>query len=439
MTAAEDYNTAYNALSTADKIIAQHLRKLGENLPSTSDKAWKCAHDGKTGNRKSKKGKDKDRPPKFEKKENATIAQRIEILDWHHANRKNQSKTAAHWDPIYPNLLIKQPLISSWIKDEVKWCTKWAESNRTSNRTTKRVRLVEQPKVNKMLELWTMITLTNGLILTGEVLRQKYHQFARMAGIPEDQWLKLSNGWLESFKARNGLKSWQRHGEAGSSKVKTITEEQLRIQKLIKEGGYTLRNIFNMDETGLFYGMPPDTGLFNCQQSGVKGNKVRITYGFTANAAGTEKLPPIIIGHACCPRALKRKTGEQLGFYYRNNAKAWMTIVIYEEWIRSLDAHFCCQNRHILLLQDNFLAQKWLNDLTNIRVENFEANLTAHVQPMDQGIIRCFKAHYHGLFIGWAFDLYDKGTSPGDIYTINQLEAMRLADIAWREVDLTTI
>jgi ubiquitin-protein ligase len=46
-------------------------------------------------------------PPKqlqFTKKENATLQQHIEILNWYHWNGKNQSKTAKHFDAIYPNL-----------------------------------------------------------------------------------------------------------------------------------------------------------------------------------------------------------------------------------------------------------------------------------------------------------------------------------------------
>ena len=38
-----------------------------------------------------------------------------------------------------------------------------------------------------------------------------------------------------------------------------------------------------------------------------------------------------------------------------------------------------------------------------------------------------------------AIDNYDHGITPALIYTINQLEAMRLADLAWREVDTSTI
>lgn len=75
--------------------------------------------------------------PVFTKKENATLGQRIEILDWYHANDENQSKTAKHFDEIYPNLRIKQPLVSAWVKEEERWREEWACSGA---RTAKRVR-----------------------------------------------------------------------------------------------------------------------------------------------------------------------------------------------------------------------------------------------------------------------------------------------------------
>jgi hypothetical protein len=92
--------------------------------------------------------------------------------------------------------------------------------------------------------------------------------------------------------------------------------------------------------------MPPDRGLMGQQMSGAKGIKKRITYALTTNADGSEKLPPFIIGKAERPRAFKRKTGRQLGFLYRNNAKAWMTTVLYQEWLQNVDQNM----RHILLL-----------------------------------------------------------------------------------------
>jgi DDE superfamily endonuclease len=116
-----------------------------------------------------------------------------------------------------------------------------------------------------------------------------------------------------------------------------------------------------------------------------------------------------------------------------------MMSKIYQEWLRGWDEKLRWEGQHILLLQDNFSAHILPDDLTNVRVENFKPNLTAHVQPNDAGIIRCFKAHYRSKFISRAIDHYDNDIPPALIYEINQLEAMHLADAAWSEVDTTTI
>jgi hypothetical protein len=128
-----------------------------------------------------------------------------------------------------------------------------------------------------------------------------------------------------------------------------------------------------------------------------------------------------------------------LGFYYRNNAKAWMVTIFYQEWILLWDRELEGTGRKIILLQDNFSGHVPPEGLRNIWVMNFEPNLTAHVQPMDQGIIKCWKAHYRAAFIRRAIDRYDQGVTPSNIYKINQLEAMRLADAAWQEIEVKTI
>ena len=117
------------------------------------------------------------------------------------------------------------------------------------------------------------------------------------------------------------------------------------------------------------------------------------------NADGSEKILPLIIGKTAWPQAFQKKTGAQLDFYYWNNVKAWMVMKIYQEWLHDWDEKWQQQDRHILLLQDNFSAHIKPDDLTNAHVKNFTANLTAHVQPNNAGIICCFKAHYCSRFV----------------------------------------
>jgi len=82
-----------------------------------------------------------------------TLAQRIEVLDWYQKNGRNQSATARHFAPLYPNLQIKQPLVSFWVKDEPKWREIWDQSNCQSDRTAKQARQTEHPEISEMMDL----------------------------------------------------------------------------------------------------------------------------------------------------------------------------------------------------------------------------------------------------------------------------------------------
>ena len=104
-----------------------------------------------------------------------------------------------------------------------------------------------------MMYLWVSKAMGDGIILTGKVLHQKWNHFTDLVGVPEDERLHLSNGWLDHFKARHGLKDIKQHGEAALVSADTIEKERKRIQELIKKYGYELRNIFNIDKMDLFY------------------------------------------------------------------------------------------------------------------------------------------------------------------------------------------
>jgi Fe-S cluster assembly scaffold protein SufB len=158
-----------------------------------------------------------------------------------------------HFSPIYPNLAIKQPLVSTWVKEEAKWQEEWAQSS-GGECAAKRVCQTQHPEVTEMLDLWVSKAMGDNILITGEVLRQKWKKFADLTGVPEDECLNLSEGWLAHFKTRNGLKQFKRHSEAGSADPEKVERERRHVQELIKKYGYELRDNFNMDETGLFYG-----------------------------------------------------------------------------------------------------------------------------------------------------------------------------------------
>lgn len=104
-----------------------------------------------------------------------------------------------------------------------------------------------------MLKLWVTKVMADDVHVNGEILHQKWKQFADLAGVPKDEWLILSEGWLIAFKKCCGLKEFKKHGEAGSSTAEDVKKEHICLQELIIKYKYQSKDIFNMDETGLFY------------------------------------------------------------------------------------------------------------------------------------------------------------------------------------------
>lgn len=99
------------------------------------------------------------------------------------------------------------------------------------------------------------------------------------------------------------------------------------MQEILAE--YDPEDRFNADETGFCWRATPDRGLATRQMSGKKANKEWISILPTCSETG-EKLPPLYIGRAKCPRAFKKKSGKALGLQYYNNKTAWMTKKIFE-------------------------------------------------------------------------------------------------------------
>ena len=120
--------------------------------------------------------------------------------------------------------------------------------------------------------------------------------------------------------------------------------------------GYKLKDIWNADETGLFWRALPNKSL-SMKKGRCKGGKYakqRITVLLIVNALG-EKEPPIIIGRSLTPRCFKNVKDKRrsCGSYYYANKKAWMDSELMEEILRTLNKKCAAQDRKILLFTDN--------------------------------------------------------------------------------------
>ena len=96
---------------------------------------------------------------------------------------------------------------------------------------------------------------------------------------------------------------------------------------------YSPDDIYNADETGLFYQcLPNKTYTLKGEKAshGLKESKQRFTVLVATNMSGSDKVAPLIIGKSAKPRCF---SGKKIPFPYQSNSKAWMTGTIWTEWI----------------------------------------------------------------------------------------------------------
>ncbi|SPO27760.1 related to transposases [Ustilago trichophora] len=299
-------------------------------------------------------------------------------------------------------------------------------------------------ELEHLLTDWVDTQQARGVMLNHHLIKQQGQIFqARLnTSLPEDKKLslKFSNGWLQKFSNRNSLSQHKLHGEAGSVDQQFLDQQLPALKQLLHL--YQPEDIWNADETGLFYSMPPVRTIATRPAAGLKKDKTRITILFACNSTGSEKLEPFFIGKADQPRAFKRSTAAQLGIHYAANQKAWMTSSLFTSWLQHLDAHIGqTPGRHILLLLDNFKGhgstEKPLTELHNITIHFLPPNTTSRIQPLDAGIIAAFKKHYRIRQYSQALLEAEMGGT--DIYKVDILTAIRLSQQIWRELSTTTI
>jgi hypothetical protein len=135
-----------------------------------------------------------------------------------------------------------------------------------------------------------------------------------------------------------------------------------------------------MNETCFFFCALPNSTLSHVKQSckGGKQGKDQITVVLTCSALG-EKLPSWIIDKSKNPRAFRRQDMNKLKVKYTNNAKAWMTNPIFNQYVKELDEYFKRKRRKIVFFLDNapmHIVDEATN-LTNVELCYFLPNLTS--------------------------------------------------------------
>lgn len=178
----------------------------------------------------------------------------------------------------------------------------------------KTLKTPENQQLEDALFTWFIEQRRKNVPLSGDILMEKAKFLHGRLGRGE---FSASKGWLKKFKKRHGIRQLKITGEKLSNNENAVKPFQDKFMDSIREKDLSPDQIYNADESGLYWKTIPDKTLASELELRARGSKVskeRITFMPCANASGTHKLPLLVIGKAQKPRAFA--SGRKLPVHY---------------------------------------------------------------------------------------------------------------------------
>ena len=199
-------------------------------------------------------------------------------------------------------------------------------------------------KTETLLHMWIPDQRKKGSSISSIVIQHKARSLfeqlkdAEQTESVADVKFSASKGWLESFKKRFNIRNVHLTGEAASADIVAALAFRAGFQKIGNDNNYSPRQIFNVNETELFWKRMPNRSFITETEkscSGFKAHKDRLTLLVVANVNGDVKLKLLLVFRSENPRALKNAIKSELPVIWKSNPKAWVTRKIFFELFHS--------------------------------------------------------------------------------------------------------
>ena len=312
--------------------------------------------------------------------------------------------------------------------------------------------------LEEALYIWFKQKRMEGIPISGPVIKAAETIFAKFLQLNEKlggrDSFAASEGWKWRFCKRYGIHQLAVQGEQLSSDPAGAEEFITEFRSFVKEKGFTMDQLFNCDETGLNYRLLPSVTMapsFEKHASGRKKAKERVTLNLCSNASGTIKLPVHLIGKSKRPRCFKKIDMSMLPVKYSNQSNAWMTANQFSAWFHEdfvplvhKQLTELQQKPTAVLVLDNCLAHPAPEDLASddgaIFAKFLPPNVTALIQPMDQGVISSLKIRYKKKLLRRLIIEDDGGKSMVEFLKgVNMRVVVELVHESWNEITGETL
>ena len=319
---------------------------------------------------------------------------------------------------------------------------------------TKRIKGLKYNELDAAVNKWFKQERSVAIEVRGVDIQDAAKRLATHLGIPD---FKASTVWLFRFRTRHCIGNRRVVGESKSVDLSNIDPFRNKLTE-----GLLLSQVYNADETGLYWRAPHShTQAPHAETSthGRKVNKDRISALMCANADGSHTLKLCVVGKYRRPRCLKNVM-DSLPLHYYHNHSAWFDREIFSSWFfdhaipeiykdQIERQKISRENVKALILIDNAPAHSSGEILCskegNIKVMLLPPNTTSVIQPMDQGVIECCKWFYRTKLMRECFVVIESEEDTRGLRTLENLKNYNLCNAlfnsadAWQQVSVLTL
>jgi hypothetical protein len=153
-----------------------------------------------------------------------TVVEKVALRKKHASDPHLSQQALCSWFERSFNKPVRQGTVSEILSNRYSYLDDVAAP---SQPLRKKQRTEAYPALENALSSWFFAKQDcKDLVFSGEVLRTKARFFWQQ--LPQYQGLEVplfSDGWLNNFKHRHGIKQWRRHGEAASVDEATMAAD----------------------------------------------------------------------------------------------------------------------------------------------------------------------------------------------------------------------
>jgi hypothetical protein len=149
--------------------------------------------------------------------------------------------------------------IRGWMKEENKLHSFVDSIEDDTGLQRKKTRLCEHSEAYECLYKLFLQKCSEKVPINGVILKAQAVQFNKLLG--GDETFKVPDGWLWRWKVQHGICQFNIESESESGDSAAAAQFPETLYKATAYGGYTDEQLYNCDETALYYKLLPNKSL----------------------------------------------------------------------------------------------------------------------------------------------------------------------------------